>query len=79
MAWDLESMGGGGITGLFIGVLTALGLKGKVDKLDEKKQDIKTCDALHKGIDEKFIIMTDIQREIRDRLNELNDYLRNKG
>lgn len=77
MAFDLESLGGGGITGLFIGIITALGLKSKVDKLDEKKQDTKTCDAIHKSIDDKFGILIDGQSKLFDKVDGINEYLRN--
>jgi len=77
MAWDLESMGGGGISGLFIGIVTALGLKGKVDKLDDKKQDKTVCDAVHKSIDDKFGILIEGQGKLFDKVDKINDFLRN--
>ena len=36
MSFDLESLGGGGISGLFIGILTAVGLK-SIESLDMRK------------------------------------------
>jgi len=78
MAWDLESMGGGGISGLFIGIITALGLKSKVDKLDEKKLDKEVFRDVQKSIDEKFTILVDGQKRVFERLDNLNDYLRNQ-
>ena len=77
MAWDIESMGGGGITGLFIGILTAFGLKSKVDKLDDKKQDKSVCDAVHKSIDDKFTILINGQTKLFDKVDGINNYLRN--
>jgi len=78
MAWDLESLGGGGISGLFIGIITALGLKSKVDKLDDKKLDKEVFRDVQKSIDEKFTILVDGQKRVFERLDNLNDYLRNQ-
>jgi len=77
MAWDLESMGGGGISGIFIGIITALGLKSKVDKLDEKKLDKSVFDVVSKSIDEKFNILVEGQGKLFDKVDRINEYLRN--
>ena len=79
MSFDFESGLGGGISGLFIGILTAIGLKTRVDKLEDKKQDKSLCDSIHKGIDEKFDRLIIGQDKIWQRLDTLNDYIRNKG
>ena len=75
---DLESLGGGGISGLFIGILTAIGLKSRINKLEDKKQDRSVCDAIHKSIDEKFERLIIGQDKVWQRLDSLNDYIRNK-
>lgn len=77
MAWDFESMGGGGISGLFIGIITALGLKSKVDKLDDKKLDKSVFDVVNKSIDEKFTVLIEGQGKLFDKIDGINEYLRN--
>jgi len=77
MAFDIESIGGGGISGLFIGIITALGLKSKVDKLDDKKLDKSVFDVVSKSIDEKFSILVEGQGKLFDKVDRINEYLRN--
>jgi len=77
MAWDLESMGGGGIGGLFMGIITALGLKNKVDKLDDKKLDKSVFDVVSKSIDEKFSVLVEGQGKLFDKVDKINEFLRN--
>lgn len=78
MAWDIESLGAGGIGGFFIAILTAFGISRKVDKMEDLKQDKSVCGATHKGIDEKFNTIIEGQKKIWERLDSLNDYMRNK-
>ena len=78
MAWDLESLGGGGISGLFIGIITALGLKGKIDKLDDKKLDKSVFEVVSKSFDEKFTVLINGQSKLFDKIDGINDYLRNQ-
>jgi len=78
MAWDLESMGSGGLGGLFIGIITALGLKSKVDKLDDKKLDKSVFDVVSKSIDDKFNILVEGQGKLFDKIDGINEYLRNQ-
>lgn len=78
MAWDLESLGGGGIGGAFFGILTAFGLKGKVNKIEKEKQDIRVCEAIHKGIEAKFEFLCNGQEKIFERLDSISDFLRNQ-
>ena len=78
MAFDLETLGigtGGGLLGAILGVF---GINRRMNKMEDCKQDIPVCDAKHKGIDEKFVIMVELQKEIRERLDNLNDFVRNK-
>ena len=79
MAFDFESLGGGGISGLFIGILTAIGLKSRVDKLEEKKLNKDVFVEFRKNVDEKFDRLIIGQDKVWERLNALNDYIRNKG
>lgn len=77
MGFDLESIGGGGISGIFIGIITALGLKSKVDKLDEKKLDKSVFEVVSKSIDEKFTTLINGQSKLFDKVDGINEYLRN--
>jgi hypothetical protein len=77
MAFDLESIGGGGISGIFIGIITALGLKSKVDKLDDKKLDKSVFDVVSKSIDEKFSVLVEGQGKLFDKVDKINEFLRN--
>ena len=77
MAFDIESLGGGGISGIFIGIITALGLKSKVDKLDDKKLDKEVFDVVSKSIDEKFTVLVEGQGKLFDKVDKINEYLRN--
>ena len=75
---DLESIGSGAGAGLISGILGVLGINRRMNKIEDSKQDKTVCDVMHKGIDEKFVIMVDLQKEIREQLNDLNIYIRNK-
>jgi len=77
MAWDIESLGAGGVSGFFIAILTAFGISRKVNKMEDFKQDKPVCMAIHKGIDEKINTIIEGQRKIWERLDCLNDYVRN--
>lgn len=78
MAFDIGSLGGGGVAGIFFGILTVLGLKSKVDKMEEKKQDRSVCEVIHKSIDDKFTILINEQRKLFEKVDDINDYLRNQ-
>jgi hypothetical protein len=78
MSFDLESLGSGGISGLFVSIITALGLKGKIDRLEDKKQDKSLCDTLHKSINEKFDLIIKGQDKLFEKIDGINDYLRNQ-
>lgn len=82
MSFDFDSLSGyGGVGGIIGAFLTFLGFKSRLDKADEiikQKQDKEVCGAIHKGIDEKIIAMIEIQKEIRERIDSLNDYVRNQ-
>ena len=78
MAFDLESIGGGAGAGLIGAILGAFGFNRRINKIEDFKQDKTVCKVTHKGIDEKFEIMVDLQKEIRERLDVLNDFVRNK-
>ncbi len=81
---DLETLGTGAGSGLIGAVLGVFGINRRVNKIEEQKQDKVLCETIHKGISEKFIIMVDIQKDIREdqkaireRIDSINDHLRN--
>ncbi len=78
MAFDIESLGGGAGTGIIGAILVAFGFNRRVSKIEEIKQDKVFCEATHKGTDQKFDILIEGQRKIWDRLDNLNDYVRNQ-
>lgn len=45
--------------------------------LDNKKQSKDTCEALHKGIDDKFDIILVNQDKVMKKIDDVNYYLRN--
>ena len=77
MGFDLESIGTGFGTGIIGAILGVLGINRRVNRVEEGKQDKISCLPIHKGIDDKFIILIDGQKRIFERLDSLNDYLRN--
>lgn len=82
MAFDIESLGGGAgagiVGGIFGAILTVLGINRRINKIEDSKQDRTVCEATHKGIDEKFNTIIEGQNKIWDRLDSLNDYIRNQ-
>ncbi len=77
---DLESLGGNAGGGLFGAILAFLGIKQRLDRQDkaiELKQNADVCIALHRGIDEKFTVLINGQGRIFERLDNINDHLRN--
>lgn len=74
---DIESIGSGFGTGLIGTILGILGITRKVNRLDDCKQDKTVCDSIHKGINDKFDTLIKGQDRIWERLDRLNDYIRN--
>ena len=74
---DLESLGGGAGAGLIGAILGVLGINRRVNKLEDAKQDKSICDSVHKGIDDKFKILVEGQKYVIERLDKLNEYIRN--
>ena len=75
---NIESLIGGGGTGIIGAILVAFGFSRRVSKIEENKQDKSVCEATHKGNDEKFNIIIEGQNKIWERLDSLNDYVRNQ-
>lgn len=74
---DIESLGGGFGTGLIGAILGVLGINRKVNKLEDDKQDKSVCDSTHKGIEDKFKTLVEGQKYLIERVDKLNDYVRN--
>ena len=74
---DLETLGTGAGSGLIGAILGVFGINRRVNKIEEQKQDKVLCETIHKGADEKFIILIEGQKRMFERLDNINDYLRN--
>ena len=70
MAIDLETLGGGAGTGFLVSLVTAFGFGRRVSRVEDNKQDKSVCDALHRDSDRRL-------ERIEEKLDGLNDYLRN--
>ena len=83
MSFDLESLGGGAGAGLIGTILGILGMnkenKRRLANLEVAKQDVKVCNAFHQGIDNRFSTVIETQKEIKDELRDLNNYIRKVG
>lgn len=75
---DIESLGGGAGAGLFGTFLGILGFSRRITKLENSKKDKEVCNASHKGIDDRFNTMIEVQKDVREELRDLNRYIRNK-
>lgn len=85
MAFDLESLGGGFGSGLIATIAGLLGINRKINRLEDAKQEKGICDAIHKSIDDKFCDIAEMRKEIKtgqekiwERLDNLNDYMRDR-
>ncbi len=74
---DLETLGTGAGSGLIGAILGVFGINRRVNKVEELKQDKMSCETIHKGVNDKFIVLIEGQRRIFERLDNINDYLRN--
>ncbi len=77
MPFDIESIGTGAGAGLIGAILGILGINRRINKVEDQKQDKSLCENIHKGADEKFTILIEGQKRVFERLDTLNDYLRN--
>lgn len=76
---DLLSTGGAGAGGTIIGaVLAFLGFKSKIKDIDKRIDNLtkvvqfeSTCEATHKGLDDKFDVMHGLMKETRDDVKKL--------
>lgn len=82
MGFDIESLGGGAgagiVGGIFGAILTAFGINRRVNKIEDGKQDKIVCDTIHKSIDDKFGVLIEGQSKLFDKVDSINDYLRNQ-
>jgi len=67
---DIESLGGGAGAGFLTAILTAFGINKRVGNLEDCKQDKAVCVEVHKGTEQRL-------ERIEDKIDSLNDYLRN--
>lgn len=77
MAFELETLGigtGGGLIGAILGVF---GINRRVNKIEDQKQDKVLCQSIHEGANHKFNALIEGQKRIFERIDDLNDYLRN--
>jgi len=83
MAFDIESMGSGAGAGFLASIIVAVGnafgFNRRVSKIEDEKQDKSACIPIHKGLDDKIDILIKGQDKIWERVDSLNDYVRNKG
>lgn len=63
MAFDAESVGGGAGAGLIVGILTALGLKGRVEALEKNVLYKDTCKACSDGRGKELALL---ESQIKD-------------
>ena len=73
---DIESIGSGAGAGLIGAILGIFGINRRVNKIEEQKQDKVLCEAIHKGIDEKFDILIKGQERMFERIDTISDRLR---
>ena len=78
MSFDLESLGGGAGTGIIGAILVAFGFSRRVNKLENEKQDKSVCFPMHKSIDDKFEIVIKGQEKLFNKIDSINEYLRNQ-
>ena len=81
MAFDIESLGGGAgaglIAGIFGAIASVLGINRRVNRVENDKQDKSVCNVVHKSIDDKFNILIEGQGKLFDKVDRMNEYLRN--
>jgi len=75
---DIESLGGGAGTGIIGAILVAFGFSRRVSKLEDGKLNKDVFVEFRKNVDDKFNTIIEGQSKIWDRLDSLNDYVRNK-
>ena len=79
MAFDIESLGGGLVTGFVGAIGGVLGINRRVNKVEESKQDKTLCEVMHRGIDSKFLDIKESQKAIFEQIKSINEYIRNRG
>lgn len=71
----LEGAGGGGIVGLIIGALTVLGVKSRIDKLEEKVVYKDTCSACKLDSTNQFRAIHETLKDTKQRQESMDDKL----
>lgn len=77
MPFDIESIGSGAGAGLIGAVLAVLGINRRMKKVEDDKQDKSVCEVLHKSSDEKFERIIKGQDKLFEKVENLDNYLRN--
>lgn len=77
MSFDIESIGSGAGAGLIGAILGVLGINRRMNKLEENKQEKSVCEILHKSADDKFDVLIKGQERLFEKVDDLNNYLRN--
>ena len=74
---DIESLGAGAGTGFFGAILGYLGFSRRLNKLEDGKQDKTICNAYHENIKTTFGELKEGQTKIFDKIDDINQFLRN--
>ncbi len=75
---DFESLGSGAATGFLASILILLGWNRRLTLLEKEKQDKSFCDVMHRMSDVNFKSLHDGQEKIFDRIDKINEFLRNQ-
>ncbi len=75
---DFESLGGGAATGFIASILTLLGWNRRLTSLEKEKQDKSFCEVMHRMSDVNFKALHYGQEKIFDRIDKINEFLRNQ-
>ncbi len=75
---DFESLGSGAATGFLASILTLLGWNRRLSLLEKEKQDKGFCEVMHRMSDANFKALHDGQEKIFDRIDKINEFLRNQ-
>jgi hypothetical protein len=74
MAFDWESLGGGGVMGFVATALTLLGWNRRIAKLEAEKKDIAVCEKEMNSVEcDRSSLQEDI-KYIRSRVDKLYDF-----
>jgi len=75
---DLESLLGGGGSGLVASIVAAFGFNRRLKNVESCKQEKTLCEQIHKGTDQRLDRIEQTQHDIFSELKDMNDYVRNR-